>query len=213
MPAVIIPNIPGSNSGRVLDARDGNNNNEFENVAGVDGGSTFTGSSYNSTDNDLYSSLANMFYNTNAMDYERALDLLKRQNEFSATQAQINRDFQERMSNTAYQRQADDLRLAGFNPALVLGAGGATTPSGSSASSGNVDLPNLLSSLSSAFTSIYTNAITTATTQRGQDITAETTKRGQDMKLIGDVLKIVGDIASDFIPTKRVTDVYRHNVE
>lgn len=210
MPVVIKPYIPGDNVGRVLSSRDGeNSNNKFENVASVDGGSSFTAS----TDNDLYSSLANMFYNTNAMDYERALDLLARQNEFSATQAEINRNFQERMSNTAYQRQADDLRLAGFNPALVLGAGGATTPSGSSASSGNVDLPNLLTSLSSAFTSVYTNAITNATTQRGQDITAETTKRGQDMKLIGDVLKIVGDIASDFIPTKRVTDVYRHDVE
>lgn len=191
----------GSKSLVYSDSEKSSGNNLFENIAGVDSGSSYTGS----TNNDLYSSLANMFYNTNALDYQRALDLLDKQNEFSATQAQINRDFQERMSNTAYQRQADDIRLAGFNPALILGSGGATTPSGSSASSGNVDIPNILASLSSAFTAIYTNAMTTATAERGQDITAETTKRGQDMKLFGDILKSIADL----LPSKKITEVIK----
>ena len=156
-----------------------------------------------SVNNDLYNFLSNMFLNTSAVDYQRSLELLGRENNFSATQAEINRQFQERMSNTAYQRQAEDLRLAGFNPALILGSGGATTPSGSSASSSSVDIPNLLTSLSSAFSSIYTNAITNATTERGQDISAEVTKRGQDMKLIGDVLNTIGDIVGKSIIGKK----------
>lgn len=53
---------------------------------------------------------------------------------FSAEQAQLNRDFQERMSNTAYQRAVADMREAGINPLLAYQQGGASTPTGSSAS-------------------------------------------------------------------------------
>lgn len=57
-------------------------------------------------------------------------------NEFAAEQAQMNRDFQQKMSSTAYQRQVTDMQNAGVNPALAFGsaAGGASTPSGAAAS-------------------------------------------------------------------------------
>lgn len=55
------------------------------------------------------------------------------QNAFNAEQAQLNRDFQEEMSNTSYQRAVTDMQNAGVNPALAMSNGGASTPTGSNA--------------------------------------------------------------------------------
>lgn len=61
-------------------------------------------------------------------------DIAFKTNDFNAQQASINRDFQERMSNTAYQRSIADMKKAGINPMLAVTQGGASAPSGSSAS-------------------------------------------------------------------------------
>lgn len=75
---------------------------------------------------DYYSKMQQEFNQGSA---DRAMD-------FEAEQARINREWQEMMSNTAYQRAVEDMRKAGINPLLGFfnSSGMASTPSGATAS-------------------------------------------------------------------------------
>lgn len=58
-------------------------------------------------------------------------------NAANAKAAQKQMDFQERMSNTSYQRGMADMKKAGLNPMLAFMKGGASVPDGAKYTAGN----------------------------------------------------------------------------
>lgn len=85
-------------------------------------------------------------------DFGDALGIGKqrRQQAFSAAEAEKQRNWEEQMSNTAVQRQVADMEKAGINPAMAFSnsnANGASTPNSSAANSNSGSTNDTISNL------------------------------------------------------------------
>lgn len=118
--------------------------------------------------------------------------------DFSSAEAAINRNWQEYMSNTAYQRAMKDMEKAGLNPILAAQTtSGASTPSGgiahtsqgnsSSASGGQASgvtasgaQANIGSAIQ-AYSSLMTSMLSSASNLYSQVISADLKKYAADM--------------------------------
>ncbi|QCS36649.1 minor capsid protein [Capybara microvirus Cap3_SP_562] len=102
-------------------------NDSFGSMFGFDGNNSKTQQAT------FWQGINNWF--TGNLDYQRELETLGFNQAYNAAEALKQRDYEKYMSNTAYQRAASDLEKAGYNPALIFGNGGASTPTTAAAHS------------------------------------------------------------------------------
>lgn len=103
------------------------------------------------------------------------------QNYANAMQAEKAMAFEERMSNTAYQRAIADMKAAGLNPMLAASKGGASTPSGQQARMENVQANALNSAMVAS--QIAVNKAQAAKTSAEANVISETGLRSAEEQI------------------------------
>lgn len=106
----------------------------------------------------------NTINSMNAQNNALAVKNAQAEMNFNSAEAKKNRDWQEKMSNTAHQREVADLIAAGLNPVLSAGGTGASTPTGSSASGSTAEVDTSGVSALVSYANSLINSATAITT-------------------------------------------------
>ena len=87
----------------------------------------------NQVKNNMKATLMQMGYNTLGVLMQGIYNHIENSvaMNYNSAEALANREWQEKMSNTSYQRAVEDMKAAGLNPILAFANGGASTPGGS----------------------------------------------------------------------------------
>lgn len=123
---------------------------------------------------------------------------INRANEANVALNEKQMRFQERMSNTAYQRAMLDMKKAGLNPMLAFQQGGASVPNGASANIQAASKTGLANTALSAFTGIQNSRNQTAQTN-ANIAQAESTIKLQDTQSA----KNMADTQRQIVDTQR----------
>ncbi len=130
------------------------------------------------------------------LDYLRQLKLIQDQNAFNLAQQNEYRNWLERLSNTAYQRQAQDLKAAGYNPALVLSSGGASVPTSGYASASSGTLSSSANGYDLKYNNYYLERLKHTLNQQKYKLDKNVATSSEIRKWIESVLDLIGAFAS-----------------
>lgn len=97
-------------------------------------------------------------------------------------EAEKQRDFQRWMSDTAHQREVEDLKKAGLNPTLSAGGGGSSTPSGAMATiqAPQIQAPDIMGAMNMVMSAKQFELEQQRVNIEGAKAAADIAKKGED---------------------------------